>query len=103
MINNVLITSAGRRVSLVQSFMIELKKYDSVNFVFASDQFPELSAACRVADRFFKTVSLQDKNYVPELLQLCLDHHVKLVIPTIDTELLVLAKNREQFKENGIV
>jgi carbamoyl-phosphate synthase large subunit len=99
---NILITSAGQRVSLVRAFQKELKNLYSNQRVFATDMVPELSSACHVADRFFKVCRVTDPIYINELLSLCLDNDVKMVIPTIDTELLVLAENRLLFLQHGI-
>ena len=99
---NILITSAGRRVSLVRSFQKELKNIDPEGKVYATDSNPILSAACQIADDFFKLPMLDAPNYVQNLLELCEAHAIILIIPTIDTELLALAKHKERFKEFGI-
>lgn len=99
---NVLITSAGRRVSLVRAFQKELKKLSPKGLVFATDVKPELSAACHVADKAIKVPLLNHITYIESLLSLCLEHEIKMVIPTIDTELLLLAQNKDRFMENGI-
>jgi len=97
-----LITSAGRRVSLVRSIQSELKKIDPSGRVYATDSNPVLSAACRVADDYFKVPKLDDLNYIDVLLDLCKSNGIRLVIPTIDTELLDLAKNKARFEAEGI-
>ena len=51
--NNILITSAGRRVSLVKFFKIELSKFFPGAKVFSTDIDPEYSSACRISDGFF--------------------------------------------------
>lgn len=99
---NILITSAGRRVSLVRSFQKELKKHDFQGKVFAADSDPELSAACQVADAYFKVPRLDDDDYVDILIAHCKTHDISLVIPTIDTELLELAKNKMRYEKHGI-
>ncbi|MGJ8593039.1 MAG: ATP-grasp domain-containing protein [Aquaticitalea sp.] len=99
---NILITSAGRRVSLVRSFQKELKGVFPQSKVYASDANPILSAACQVADGFFKVPRLNESNYINVLLEFCEANEVKLIIPTIDTELLELSKNKTLFKERGI-
>ncbi|MGJ8549467.1 ATP-grasp domain-containing protein [Winogradskyella wichelsiae] len=99
---NILITSAGRRVSLVKSFQKEIKKQNPQAKVFATDADPMLSAACQIADGFFKVPRLNDGNYISVLLNFCKTHNISLVIPTIDTELLKLAKNKIKFKQEGI-
>jgi carbamoyl-phosphate synthase large subunit len=100
--NNILITSAGRRVSLVKFFKIELKKVFIDAKVFATDFNPELSSACHVADGFFKVVKVTDENYIQELLKICIENGIKLIIPTIDTELLILSKNINYFRNKNI-
>lgn len=99
---NILITSAGRRVSLIRSFQAELKKIDAEGKVYAIDSAPMLSAACQIADKCFKALRLADPLYIESLIDLCIENNISLIVPTIDTELLILARNKEKFKENGI-
>jgi carbamoyl-phosphate synthase large subunit len=99
---NILITSAGQRVSLVQAFQQELKKYKINGFVYTTDMEPSLSAACNVSDRYFKVNKVTSNNYIDELLAICLDYNIKMIIPTIDTELVVLSNNKNQFGNYGI-
>jgi carbamoyl-phosphate synthase large subunit len=99
---NILITSAGQRVSLVRAFQKELKMFYPQSKVFTTDMNPYLSAACNVSDSFFKVKRVTDTEYVPELLELCKKEGIKMIVPTIDTELLVLAKNKQLLKSEGI-
>ncbi|HPN38383.1 MAG TPA: hypothetical protein PL041_08260 [Melioribacteraceae bacterium] len=99
---NILITSAGRRVSLVRDFKIELQSYCNGK-VFTTDMNPHLSAACNISEKYFKVPRVTADNYIEALLQICLDNEIKLIIPTIDTELIVLAKNKNLFLEHGII
>lgn len=41
---------------------------------------------------------ISDDNYIPMLLQICKKYKVNCLIPTIDTDLLFLAKNRTFFE-----
>lgn len=100
---NVLITSAGRRVSLVKAFQKELVQLMPSSKVFTVDLEPNLSAACYVADKAFAVPKVSDHNYIESLLSICKNNDIKLIIPTIDTELLILAKNKEKFLSKGIV
>ena len=102
MVNNILITSAGRRVSLLQSFQHALKHNAIDGLVFAADSNPDLSAACHVADRSFDLPAIAEQNYIEVLLALCKANSVKLVIPTIDTELQILSAARDTFIDHGI-
>jgi carbamoyl-phosphate synthase large subunit len=100
---NVLITSGGRRVSLVKAFMNELKKIRPLGKVFVTDSNPELSASAQLADKAIKICKIEDDNFIEALLSICLKSNITLVIPTIDTELLILTKNREKFLKLGII
>jgi carbamoyl-phosphate synthase large subunit len=63
---------------------------------------PELSAACRVSDGFFSVPKVTDPDYCSKVLDICVKNNIKLLIPTIDTELIALAENIEYFRNNGI-
>ncbi|WP_299362322.1 ATP-grasp domain-containing protein [Winogradskyella sp.] len=99
---NILITSAGRRVSLVRAFQKELVKVYPKAKVFTSDSNPLLSAACHVADNYFNVPRLDDNLYINKLLDLCKDNQIGLIIPTIDTELLMLSKHQNDFEAVGV-
>ncbi|WP_298488402.1 ATP-grasp domain-containing protein [uncultured Maribacter sp.] len=99
---NILVTSAGRRVSLVRAFQKELKYLYPTAKVFAADANPKESAACHAADSFFLVPRLSEDNYIEHLIAKCKEHHIKLIIPTIDTELLLLAKEEDKFIKNNI-
>lgn len=99
---NILISSAGRRVSLVKAFQKELKRVYPEAKVVACDSNPELSAACQIADISFKVPRLDDPDYITSLLAHCVAHSVRMIVPTIDTELPILALNKALFLEKGI-
>ncbi len=94
---NVLITSVGRRVSLVKLFQ-EATKNASGGTVFTTDSLPAMSAACHVSEKSFSVPRVNDPQYLDVLLQICKDHEISLIIPTIDTELELLASVRNQWK-----
>lgn len=97
---NILITSAGKRVELLFEFRKALE--DIGGKVIAVDLNPTMSPACRLADIAFPMPRVNDLKYAETLLKVCRDNDVRLVIPTIDTELMVLSKQRERFREEGI-
>lgn len=99
---NILISSAGRRVSLVREFQKELKKIYPEGKVYASDADPQLSGACQIADGYFKVPLVTHPDYSESLVQQCKARDIKLLIPTIDAELLPLAKNKALLDQNGI-
>lgn len=99
---NILITSAGQRVSLVRAFQKELKTLYPDKKVFTTDMFPELSAACNVSDKYFTVRRVTDPQYIDELIEICQDNDIRMIVPTIDTELLILAQNKSRLAELGI-
>ncbi|MDO5971188.1 ATP-grasp domain-containing protein [Flavivirga aquimarina] len=99
---NILITSAGRRVSLVKAFKNELTKIDSSGKVFVVDASPDISAASQISDKAFKICEIENPDYIASLLKISIENNINLIIPTIDTELLVLAKNEVKFSELDI-
>lgn len=100
---NILITSAGQRVSLVRAFQKELKSIHAEGKVFTVDLNPILAPACQVSDGFFQIRRVTDEGYIAALIDVCKEMKIRLVVPTIDTELLVLAENKDLFLKEGIV
>jgi carbamoyl-phosphate synthase large subunit len=99
---NILITSAGQRVSLARAFQHELKEVFPKANVFTTDIHPRLSAACHVSDRSFKLKQVTHADYISDLLKLCVKENIRMVVPTIDTELLPLARHKPEFAKEGI-
>jgi carbamoyl-phosphate synthase large subunit len=99
---NVLLSSAGRRVSLARAFKRELAELAPGQKLFATDLCPEMSAACQIADRALTVPRISDPAFVDRLLKLCAENEIGLIVPTIDTELLVLSEARPLFEEIGV-
>lgn len=96
---NILITSAGRRTSLLLAFR-EAAQKDGLK-VFVTDIDP-LAPACALADQAFQVPRVTDPTYLPTILELARKHGVGLIVPTIDTELTALADSAELFLAEGI-
>jgi carbamoyl-phosphate synthase large subunit len=99
---NIIVTSAGRRVSLVREFQHELKSRKSNGKVYTCDSNPDLSSACQVSDGFFKVPSVSNEEYIDKLLSICIENFIRIVIPTIDPELLIFSNCRSRFEEQGV-
>lgn len=99
---NILITSAGKRVVLVQIFQRTLKDLGLDAKVYTTDMKPEMAPAGIVSDGCIKVSRCTADCYIEELLQICKDKNIGVIIPTIDTELLILSQNKQRFEENGI-
>lgn len=95
---NILILSAGRRVELVESFLNEIKMKKSKIKLITADHDPVNSAACQVADSYFKVPLVDSSSYLPKLLLNCKKFNIGMIIPTIDKELKILSKNHNLFK-----
>lgn len=101
LMNNILILSAGRRVELVTAFRETMASLNIRGKVMCTDMVPELSSACLVADDSFKVPRATDDSYIDDLKMICQNSSIKLVIPTIDTDLEKLSKAKDSFKEIG--
>lgn len=99
---NVLITSAGKRVSLTKKFMKELKTLYPDGKVFTTDMNPAMAPAGVVSDECFKVPRCTSEDYIDALMVLCYKNNIGLIIPTIDTELAVLSANKEHFAKQNI-
>ena len=97
---NVLITSAGRRSSLTHSF----KKSTAARGakLFAGDMDP-LAPALYIADVALKLPPVKSGEYISTLLKYVQEHKIGLIVPTIDTELELLASAKTDFEKLGCV
>lgn len=100
--NNILITSAGKRVALVRYFKETLIRFFSDAKVFVTDMNPEMAPAGYVCDGCFNVPRVTDSEYPDILLKICEENNIGMVIATIDTELLILAEIKQKFVQKGI-
>lgn len=100
--NNILITSAGKRVSLVRIFQETIKKAGINSYVYTTELNASLSPAAIISDKCFNVPKVTDSNYINILIDICTKNNIKIIIPTIDTELLVLSQSKKIFNQLGI-
>ena len=101
---NILFTNAGRRTYLIEYALDLMKQGYGIN-VFVCDTTTDTAAMFVSADvRNFITprVSDSEEKYFEVLLQHCLINEIKLIIPLMDFELPVLAKNKTLLENHGI-
>jgi len=98
---SVLISSAGRRVELLRLFQVALGEADCGGRVVAIDSAP-FAPACFLADDSHQVSACSSPHFVDEVLSVCENFGVSLVIPTIDPELPVYALARDTFEQAGI-
>lgn len=97
---NVLFTCIGRRVSLLRSFKKAAKEL-KLDCHFLGTEKNELSPAFQLCDKKFSAKPIDDANYLKQLFNIIKQNNVKLLIPTIDTDLRLLAKNKKMFNSIG--
>lgn len=96
----ILFTSVGRRVELLEAFKNAAEKNDVKLIIYGAD-FSVDAPALYYCDRKIKICRIDNPLYIESLLNLCSEEEIDLLIPTIDTDLLILAKNRKRFEEIG--
>ena len=93
---NILISSAGRRVALLRIFRRTLGEMGLHGKVLASDM-SLLSSAVHAADQSFLAPPCTSVEFIPTMLDICRKNSIRLVVPTIDTELPMYASHRDRF------
>jgi carbamoyl-phosphate synthase large subunit len=97
---NILFTCVGRRVALVQAFRRSAAQLGLVSTIVGTDINP-LSPALYVCDRALVAHPIHHEGYLSELLSIIKKNKIDLIIPTIDTELGLLAQYRSEIEKFG--
>jgi carbamoylphosphate synthase large subunit len=93
-------TGAGRRVELIQSFREAAERIKVDLKIFGADM-SMTAPALAFCDYTRIVCGMRDEAYIPTLLELCKKDQIDLLIPTIDTDLLVLSESKELFETIG--
>ena len=102
MSRNVLITAGSRRVPLVHGFQRALRQSRDGGFVIVTDVNP-LSPAVHAADRAFRVPMATEPGYIDRVLEIAAGEDVRLVVPTIDDELVPFGEAVDRFASHDIV
>ena len=94
---NILLTSVGRRAYMVKYFQDVLGGNGKVHVCNSDD----LTVAFEYADQSVVSPLIYDKNYIPFLLDYCKSNQIDVLISLFDIDLLMLARHKEEFRENG--
>ena len=97
----ILISSAGRRVGLMECFRADAAELDIDLDIIATDVHPDISPACHLADAAFSVPLCTAPDFIDSVHSICFSNAVELVIPTIDPELEVLSRHRNCFAETN--
>ncbi len=99
---NILFTSSGRRVALIQHFKRTLQALNLEGKIVTAD-LNKHAPTVFISDINEQVPRVTDPGYLPLLLEICQKHDIKLLIPLIDTELLLLSENKQLFEDIGVV
>ncbi len=98
---SVLILSAGRRVELISCFKRAKDRLKIKGTIVAADA-SELAPALYFADINEIVPRISDSDgYISAIKSICRNFNISLVVPTIDTELLLLSERRDEIEETG--
>ena len=92
---NLLLSCAGRRVELLHIWERTFRELGMDSVVLATDAQP-FAPAFVLAQRQAIVPRCKHPDFVTRMLKLCEIHHIRWVVPTIDTELPILAAARAQ-------
>lgn len=96
-----LLSSAGRRVALMDCFRRDAEALGLSLTVIAVDIEPALSAACNLADAAFPVPRCTDPGFIPSIMEIASREGVQLIVPTIDPELIPYAQASSDFARIG--
>ncbi|MCD8332061.1 MAG: ATP-grasp domain-containing protein, partial [Oscillospiraceae bacterium] len=96
----ILFTSVGRRVELMQAFRKAADELNADLTIVGADIATD-APALQFCDEAKLVCRIKDEQYIPQLLRICEEESVDCLIPTIDTDLLPLAENKEHFEAIG--
>jgi carbamoyl-phosphate synthase large subunit len=95
----ILLSSVGRRGYLVKYFK---QAAGTDGEVWGADSSPYVSAF-QYCDKSVLLPAVTDRLYIEQLINLCKDNHIDMVVPLIDPELEVLSAHFDKFRDNGII
>jgi carbamoyl-phosphate synthase large subunit len=98
---NILFTSSGRRVSLINMFRDYIIEKSMTGKIITADN-KKNAPTTFFSDRHYIVPRVTDPNYLSELINICKKENINLLIPLIDTELGILSKNKKIFDDLGV-
>ena len=96
----ILFTSVGRRVELIQEFKSAAERLE-IDLTIHGVDITDTAPALAFCDKVHIVPKIRDERYIPVLSEICRQEHIDLLIPTIDTDLLLLSENEYQFEKSG--
>ena len=97
---NILFTGVGRRVELLQAFLEASLVLEKDLQLYGADM-NGTAPALSYCNHTRRVVGMNDPKYIDNLINICISDKIDLLIPTIDTDLLILSENKERFAAIG--
>lgn len=97
---NILFTGVGRRVELLQAFRNAALVLGKELKIYGADM-TGTAPALAYCDYSRKVVAMKSPDYINQLVEICRADHIDLLVPTIDTDLLILSQNKAKFEDVG--
>lgn len=97
-----LFTGIGRRVELIQAFRDAALVLNVRLKIFGADM-SDTAPALAFCDETRKVCRMKDPGYITELIRICRLENIDLLIPTIDTDLLVLSSHASEFAPTKVL
>ena len=98
----ILFTSVGRRVELIQAYK-EAAKSNNIELIIVGADISLTAPALFFCDEKVQCPRINDPKYIPFLISYCSENNVDVLIPTIDTDLLLLSEHKNDFKNTKVV
>lgn len=96
----ILFTGVGRRVELIQAFR-QAANHLNIDLKLYGADMVGTAPALLFCDAIRKVCGMRDAAYIPQLLEICETDQIDMLIPTIDTDLLLLSENVKKFEAIG--
>lgn len=98
----ILFTSVGRRVELMQAFKNAALRLGEELEIYGAD-ITTTAPALQFVDKQVLVPRIADPSYIETLQKICREEETDALIPTIDTDLLLLSQHRDEFGKTKVL
>lgn len=96
----ILFTCVGKRVELLQAFKAASENL-GVSLQIIGTDITDTAPALFFCDKRYIVCKIWEPEYIHQLLSICIDNQIDALIPTIDTDLLILSQHKAEFAQVG--
>jgi carbamoyl-phosphate synthase large subunit len=96
---NIMFCSVGRRGELMKIFR---KEFEGKGTIVAVDN-SNVAPALYIAEKQYIVPKINDKNYIPIILEICKKEKISGITTLIDPEISLLAQNKQELLNNNII